>query len=201
MGVGAKGESVGSGLVGADGSSLFQGDSNALAPSDPQSPHHQHVNVQQQIILSKDGVAVQIVRVVQVGGHQGNKIPLKIVNGHIHMEGSDDVDGTPDDTTQVPQESEPIQAEETDDPTVQDLTEAIREKLQSMDKNPQKPERETPKTEPRVEGDKLVIAEKTKTVKIPQHRPVTEGPPTPPQSMFRQLFPSRNRYTILKDEL
>ena len=170
--------------AGADGGN----DSNAVATQEAGDPNHKHVHVQQQLVLSKDGFAVQIVRVMQVGPHE-NKVPIKIVDNHVHQAEEKTAaemakhDEAADNAT-LHAEKQGTDGTKVADPTLPSTT----EDLKFME-------------EPRQEGDNLVIAEETKKVKIPQDRPVTTAPPTPPQSMFKQLFPSRNRYTILRDEL
>lgn len=55
-----------------------------------------------------------------------------------------------------------------------------------------------------VDGDKVIFQEDIRKLEIsPEDEDVARSatPDKPPQSMFRHLFPSRQRYTILKDEL
>lgn len=184
--------------------------------------------IQQQIVIHGDGMRLQVVRIVHMGGQPGQINLRDIINdpsNQIDMEQKDD-SNKPKDDGEKPKDDfeEKLKAEfgarfeadpdnpdknETDDEDTETKTQPPivtvkddKEKLQELrdehaghkiDKNEDNKDTDNDETT----TTKTTIIYKT----IKQDKLDSNTSRSPPQSIFHRLRPSKQRYTILKDEL
>lgn len=174
------------------------------------------MDVQQQVIMHNDGKRVQVFRVIKIGPHHGPHHQ----GGHIQQLANIEeklAQDNPKETvekkvveTQSKDEADKVEVPKVEEKPV-DISKHVPQggsqnaprggSLDIPQPEPEKPEIINVEHKMSQDGSAKVV-ELTKRIKLKDIKS-SEIPKTasPPESVFAKLGPSRNRYTILRDEL
>ena len=172
---------------------------SAVAQLDPDS---QHYNVEHKVIMDSGGVRVQIMRVVKIGSQDsdptfdfGSEIEnlFRAMSGiHDSALGLEDKSDPAEGIEKVMNTANPFDVKNDSDRYWMDLVEG--------DSSPDIRDENLDQTTTVHTETTTTVVKATHRVKMPkENKPQRSS--LPPRSVFAQLAPSRDRYTILKEEL
>ena len=162
-----------------------------------------HKHIQQQMLVHVNGMTVQVVKMVQLGGGNGGPIDLQghlaaLASGGIQIDvgGQDVQDQIRQITEHIEKGDNAISAGDVGQDKRGEESDTIR--IEQVDQQMMNEVGESA-------HENVTAIVHTKTYAIPTTKPsikTKEEAKSPPDSMFRKLFPSDTRYTLLKkDEL